>query len=313
MFTQVLELIKKYNRIIIHRHSNPDGDAIGCQVGLKHILKDSFPDKEIYAVGDSSKRYGFIEDSATDTIPDEYYNGALAIILDTSAKALISDDRYALADIRVKIDHHIFCEKIGDVEITDTSYESCCGLVAGFAAECGLTVSPLAAKALYTGMITDSGRFRYDSTNAQTFRIASFLMERSFSTNDIYSNLYADDFKFIKLRAQFILKINFTEQNVAYIYTTLDEAKTYEADTFTISRGMVNTMSDIRGVDIWVNFTETENGVLCEIRSSKYNINPIATKYGGGGHAKASGATLKNRDEAMSLLNDLNKLTEGNI
>lgn len=313
MFTQVLELIKKYNRIIIHRHSNPDGDAIGCQVGLKHILKDSFPDKEIYAVGDSSKRYGFIEDSATDTIPDEYYNGALAIILDTSAKALISDDRYALADIRVKIDHHIFCEKIGDVEITDTSYESCCGLIAGFAAECGLTVSPLAAKALYTGMITDSGRFRYDSTNAQTFRIASFLMERSFSTNDIYSNLYADDFKFIKLRAQFILKIDFTEQNVAYIYTTLDEAKTYEADTFTISRGMVNTMSDIRGVDIWVNFTETENGVLCEIRSSKYNINPIATKYGGGGHAKASGATLKNRDEAMSLLNDLNKLTEGNI
>ena len=125
MFTQVLELIKKYNRIIIHRHSNPDGDAIGCQVGLKHILKDSFPDKEIYAVGDSSKRYGFIEDSATDTIPDEYYNGALAIILDTSAKALISDDRYALADIRVKIDHHIFCEKIGDVELCDGDCEAC--------------------------------------------------------------------------------------------------------------------------------------------------------------------------------------------
>jgi phosphoesterase RecJ-like protein len=73
---------------------------------------------------------------------------------------------------------------------------------------------------------------------------------------------------------------------------------------------MVNTMGDIRGVDIWVNFTETENGVLTEIRSNKFNINPVAVKYGGGGHAKASGATLKNRDEAMSLLNDLIKLTE---
>ena len=78
------------------------------------------------------------------------------------------------------------------------------------------------------------------------------------------------------------------------------------SNTFTISRGMVNTMSDIKGVDIWVNFTETDKGILVEIRSSKFNINPVATKYGGGGHAKASGATLKNKEEAMMLLEDLN-------
>ena len=97
---------------------------------------------------------------------------------------------------------------------------------------------------------------------------------------------------------------------MAYIYTTLEEAKSYNADTFTISRGMVNTMGDIKGIDIWVNFTETENGVLCEIRSSKYNINPIAVKYGGGGHAKASGATIKDREAAMQMLADLIELTK---
>ena len=97
---------------------------------------------------------------------------------------------------------------------------------------------------------------------------------------------------------------------MAYIYTTKEELPTYGVDTFTISRGMVNTMADIRGVDIWVNFTETEDKVLVEIRSSKYNINPIATKYGGGGHAKASGAAVKNRAEAMALLEDLNILSE---
>jgi phosphoesterase RecJ-like protein len=59
-----------------------------------------------------------------------------------------------------------------------------------------------------------------------------------------------------------------------------------------------------------VNFTETENGVLCEIRSNRYNINPIATKYGGGGHQKASGATLKDKDEAMALLEDLKSISE---
>ena len=124
-------------------------------------------------------------------------------------------------------------------------------------------------------------------------------------TGDIYSKLYADDFENVRLRAQFILKIKFTAKNVAYIYTTKEELAGYNADTFTISRGMVGTMSDLRGVDIWVNFTETEQGVLVEIRSSKYTVQPIAVKYGGGGHAKACGATVKDKAEAMSLLEDL--------
>lgn len=310
MFKKVIEAIEKYDRIIIHRHSNPDGDAIGSQVGLKNILKENYPNKEIYAVGDASKRYGFVEDCETDIISDEYYNGALAFVLDTSATSLISDERYKLADTVIKMDHHIFCEEFADIEVIDTSFESCCGLIGMFAMQTGLKVNSLAAKALYTGMITDSGRFRYDSTSSQTFKVASFLMEQKFNTNDIFSNLYADELSFIQLRAKFVLKITMTDAPVSYIYTTLDEAKSYNADTFTISRGMVNTMGDIKGIDIWVNFTETENGVLCEIRSNKYNINPIAVKYGGGGHAKASGATIKDRAEAMNMLSDLIALTK---
>ena len=310
MFEQLLSAIKEFDRIIIHRHSNPDGDALGSQIGLKNILKENFPDKEIYVVGDSSQRFAFMDDSVMDTIPDELYTDALAIVLDTSATSLISDTRYSTAKLTACVDHHIFCEKFTDIEIRNTSYESCCGLITEFAIECNLKLNPLAAKSLYTGMVTDSGRFRYDSTNSNTFKLASKLMEQKFDTNSIYSNLYADDFKFIRLRAMFTLKIQFTDHRVAYIYTTRDELDTYGVDTFTISRGMVGTMSEIRGIDSWVNFTETDGGVLCEIRSSKHNINPIAVKYGGGGHAKASGATLKDRDEAMSLLEDLNNLSK---
>ena len=310
MFEQLFDAIKKYNRIIIHRHSNPDGDALGSQIGLKSILTENFPEKEIYTVGDSSVRFGFMEGFQNDIIPDEYYKDALAIVLDTSATALISDPRYATAECTACIDHHIFCEKFTDIEVRNTSYESCCGLIAEFAIECGLKLNTLAAKSLYTGMVTDSGRFRYDSTNSNTFRLASYLMQEKFDTNEIYNHLYADDFNYIRLRAEFILKIKFTENNVAYIYTTKEELKSYSVDTFSISRGMVGTMSDIRGVDVWVNFTETDDSVLCEIRSSKYNINKIAVKYGGGGHAKASGATLKDRSEAMSLLEDLNNLSK---
>ena len=312
MFEQIFDLIKKYDKIIIHRHKKPDGDAIGSQVGLKHIIKANFPEKTVYAVGDPAGRYAFIEDSTPDEISDTEYEGALAIVLDTSAKSLISDERYTTAAASARMDHHIFVEKICDVELTDTSFESCCGLITAFAKEQGLTLTPTAAKALYTGMVTDSGRFRYDSTTSQTHILAAHLLSVDFSTNDIFRNLYSDDFSFIRLRAQFVLKIQFTEQNVGFIYTTKEEAESYGVDTFTISRGMVNVMGEIKGVDIWVNFTETEDSVLAELRSSRYNINKIAVKYGGGGHEKASGATLKSREEAMSMLADLNAIMEEN-
>ena len=310
MFKELLEQIKKYDTIIIHRHKNPDGDAMGSQLGLKCIIKENFPEKTVYVVGDPAGHYGFMDNCQMDEIPDSVYADALAIVLDTSARHLISDERYATAKATARMDHHIFVEKICDTEVTDTSYESCCGLVTDFAIQCGLRLCPCCAKALYTGMVTDSGRFRYDSTSSQTFRIASKLMEQEFDTNEIYRNLYADDFSKIRLKASFVLKIRFTACNVAYIYTTKEEMAELGVDTFTVSRGMVGTMSDIRGVDIWVNFTETEQGVLCELRSSKYNINPIAVKYGGGGHAKASGACVASKEIAMQMLSDLDALTK---
>ena len=309
MFEHILQEIQQHDTIILHRHSKPDGDAMGSQIGLKHLLRENFPEKTVYAVGDEPRFFGFLEYSAMDTIEDSAYEGALAVILDCGAPSLISDSRYTLAERTVRLDHHLFCGTIADVEVIDTSFESCCGLIAAFAKECGLRLTPLAAQSLYTGMVTDSGRFRYDCTTAQTFSLAAFLLEQPIDTNEIFRNLYADDFASKQLKAQFILKIRFTPNRVAYIYTTREEFATLGVDSFTVSRGMVNTMADIRGTDIWVNFTETETGVLCELRSSRYNINPIAVKYGGGGHAKASGATVPDRATAMAMLADLDNLT----
>ena len=305
MFEEILQAIQEYPRIIIHRHTTPDGDAMGSQIGLKNIIKDNFPDKEVYIVGDDPKGFAFMDGAVMDEIDDSVYEGALAIILDCGASALISDDRWQKAAKTARIDHHIFGEKIADIEVVNTSYESCCGEVTELALEGGLQLSPASAKALYTGMVTDSGRFRYDSTTSNTFRLASALLAQKFDLNGLYAQLYADDFAYVRLRAQFILKIQFTDDGVAYIYTTKEELPTYGVDTFTISRGMVATMSDLRGVDIWANFTETENGVLVEIRSNKYNVQPVAVKYGGGGHAKACGATVKDKETAMALLKDL--------
>jgi phosphoesterase RecJ-like protein len=308
MFEAVLQEIQNFDTIIIHRHSRPDGDAMGSQIGLKHLILENFPEKTVYMVGDEPGYLSFMEDSVMDEITDETYKGALALILDCGAAHLISDDRWKLAARTARMDHHLYTGCFTDEEAIDASFESCCGLIAQMAKEAGWNLNPISARSLYTGMVTDSGRFRYDATSSRTFALASWLMTEQIDTESLYRELYADDFENKRRKAEFMLKTQFTPNNVAYIYTTKDELDALNADTFTVSRGMVNTMADMNGVSIWCNFTETEKGVLCELRSNRYNINPIAVKYGGGGHAKASGATLPDRQTAMAMLADLDAL-----
>ena len=313
MYSNLIKQIKEHNTIIIHRHQRPDGDAMGSQIGMREALKTTFPKKNIYAVGDINERFSFIGE--LDQIADEAYQGALVIVLDTPEEAMISDERYKLASYLIKIDHHIPRNSFGEEQIIDTSFESCAGLVAYIIFNTRMKLNNHGAQALFTGIVTDSGRFRYDSVSARTFEIASKLLKYQFSMSDIYSQLYVEELKNVKLRAQFTLNFQVTKNNVAYVKTTAEDLRKYDVDLFTISRGMVNTMSGIKGIDIWVNFTEDENNntVIAEIRSSKYNINPIATKYGGGGHQAASGATLKDFAEADLMLADLDKLIEENI
>ena len=80
MFEAVLQAIRDYDRIILHRHTNPDGDALGSQIGLKHLILHNFPGKQVLCVGDGAGRYAFMDDSTMDTVPDEAFSGALSII-----------------------------------------------------------------------------------------------------------------------------------------------------------------------------------------------------------------------------------------
>jgi len=313
VFEQIIKAIKEYDKIIIHRHTNPDGDALGSQIGLKELIKDNFSGKTVYTVGDATKRYAFMDGSVMDEIGDDAYDGALAIILDSATKELVNDKRFELAACTARIDHHIYCETFTDIEIVDTSFESCAGMIAALARESELSLSKRSATAIFTGMVTDSGRFRYDGTSARTFELAAYLLGAGVDTSSLYTNLYSEELASVQKRAGFVQKIQIYKNSpVAYIYNTADEVKALGMDAFSVSRGMVNTMADIRGIDIWVNFTEDGGKVLCELRSSKYNINPVAVKYGGGGHKKASGADVADFSQAMDMLEDLMALTEEN-
>ena len=313
VFEKALEIIKAHDTIIIYRHSNPDGDALGSQVGLCEIIKDNYPEKRVFIVGDESDRYGFIVNRAMDNLEDALIPSSLSIILDTSSPHLISGELWKESEETLRFDHHLFVEKIADYEVVDSSYESASGLIADFAMTLGLKVSEKAAKALYTGIVTDSGRFLYDSVSSRTHRVVAFLLEREFDRNEIYRNLYVEDLDSVKRKLSFMERIKFTYNKVAYVYSTNEDVSKMGVSPFSVSRGMVNTMANLRGVHVWVNFTEDGDKVLAELRSDSYDINKIAVKYGGGGHLKASGATLKTKEEAMDMLKDLDALVEENI
>ena len=189
MFEEMLRIMQAYDTIVIHRHSNPDGDALGSQIGLKHLLQDNYPGKIVYMTGDEAGMYAFMKDSVMDTVEDSVFPQALSVILDTSGKTLINDGRYEKAEATARIDHHLYLGQIAQTEVIDSSFESCCGLIAQMAVECHWKVSDLAAESLYIGMVTDSGRFRYDSTSARTFRLAAMLMEHDFDMRSIVRSM----------------------------------------------------------------------------------------------------------------------------
>ena len=113
----------------------------------------------------------------------------------------------------------------------------------------------------------------------------------------------------VRLRAQFALKFRLTEQGVAYIKTTARELQEYDLDVFAASRGWSMLWAELVVLTFGSILPKIlKTAVLAEIRSSKYNINEIAVKYGGGGHKLASGATLKTFTEADLMLADLDNI-----
>ncbi len=310
MFNKIFEAIKEYNTIIIHRHSRPDGDALGSQIGLKNSIKSTFPDKNVKIVGDMTERLNWM--GVMDEADDKEFNEALCIIVDTGSEHLISDTRYKNAKYVIKIDHHIPQGEYGDLAYVDTNSESCASIVAELIMSTDLIMTNEAAASLFTGMVTDSGRFRFQQTSPRTFNIAAYLTAFEFDTNAIYNKIYMDKLANVKLRAKMVDKFIVTENGFAYLINTKEEIKEYGLPINDISRGMVGIMSGIEEIKVWANFCEDESGdIYCEFRSNGENVNSIATKYGGGGHIQASGCTAKSFDVVKDIIKDLDNLAKG--
>ena len=308
---EVLEAIKEYNKIIIFRHFRPDGDAIGSTKGLKRILQLSFPEKEIVLQNCDFSDYLSFLGTEDELYGDGFYADALGIVIDTATSARISNQKFSLCKKLIKIDHHIDTEAYGDVNWVEEERSSSCELITAFynAMSDELKIDTEAATYLYTGLVTDSGRFRFRSVSGDTMRLAGILLDQGVDTDVLYANLYMKEFEEFKFQGYVLNNIKITENGVAYIY--IDKATMEEYGlSFEQASACVSYMDSIKNSLIWIAFIDSDNpsDIRVRLRSRFVTINKIAEKYEGGGHACASGATVHGIDQMNELISDADNL-----
>ena len=298
---QIIEEIENNDSIVIVRHVRPDGDCIGSSFGLREILKNTYPNKNIYSIGDGMPDYlKFLGEE--DDVSEEVIKNSLVIVVDTATSKRVATPNYTMGKKVIKIDHHIAVESYGDINYVREDYPACCQIIADIAfSNNNLKMNEQAAKCLYTGLVTDTGRFRFRSVNSKTFDIASNILKLDIDTENIYTNLNVKSAESYKLQGYMYQNFNLTENGVAYAYITKKTMKKFKASVEDASN-LVNCLDSIKGSLIWILFVEYDNEIRVRIRSRYLPVVEIGEMFNGGGHANACGATVKNKKEIKQLL-----------
>ena len=305
----ILSKIKENNRIMLFRHVRNDGDCVGATKGLKSIIQATWPEKEVYLIDGDTARYLEFMGPEDEDVADEIYASALGIVLDTASEARISNKKYSLCKELIKIDHHIPLEHYGDFEWVEEERSSCCEMIAYFynTFRDQLTLTSEGATHLYTGMVTDSGRFKYSGVTGDTLRNAAVLLDVGVDTETLFARLYLEAFEYLKFKAHIYNKMEITPNGVAYIFVDKAMQEQFQLSLEQAS-AIIGNLDSIRGCISWIAFIETDENIRVRLRSRFVHINSIAEKYHGGGHACASGATVYSREEMASLLADTDAL-----
>ena len=311
---QILNKIKEYDTILLFRHVRNDGDCVGATKGMKSLITATWPDKKVHIIDAETAQYLAFMGPEDADVSDEVYAKSLGIVLDTASEARISNRKYTLCPYLIKIDHHIPLEQYGNLQWVEEERSSCCEMVVDFyrTFKDQLVLTGEGATHLYTGMVTDSGRFKYDGVTGETLRCAAELLDVGVDTQTLFARLYLEAFEYLKFKAAIYERMQITPNGVAYIF--VDRAMQEEFNlNLEQSSAVIGNLDSIRGCISWIAFIETgdEAGTIrVRLRSRFVHINTIAEKYRGGGHACASGATLYSREEMEQLLRDTDALVK---
>ena len=308
LYKRIYKEIKKYDTIVITRHIGADPDALGSQLGLKEIIKNKFPKKNVYAVGSPASKFKYI--GSLDKFDEEMYNNSLLIVLDTPDRKRIDGVDPLRFKASIKIDHHPFVDKTCDIEWIDDTASSASQLILELVYNTKFELTKESAEKLYIGIVSDTNRFLYYYTTPKTFRLVSKLIEdTNLDFTKLYETMYLRPLKEIKFQSFISTNMTVTENGLGYMKITDEMLKEYNVDAATAGN-LVTNFNYIDEIIAWVIFTEdiANGNIRSSIRSRGPIINEVASHFNGGGHIYASGARLKTFEETDLLIKELDEV-----
>ena len=292
-----------YDEIVIVRHIGPDPDAISSQIALRDSIRETFPSKKVYATGSGVHKFKYIGD--LDKIDETKLINPLLIVVDLPNIARIDGANFSLYKEVIKIDHHPFEDKMGEIELVNTKASSAAEIIAELILNTRLKLTKKVAENLFVGIVSDSNRFLLSTS--KTLRLVAELIEKGhLNIKDVYPNLYQRPLSEVKFQAFITQNLTVTENGFAYIKIGTEDIEKYQVDSSTASN-MINDFNYINGIYVWtfVTYNAKNKQYKVNIRSRGPVINEIANKYNGGGHKLASGVRTESDEDINNLLKDL--------
>lgn len=307
LLQEAVRFMREHDRFLVLSHVNPDGDATGSALAVALMLEQLGKEYIVANEGETPAKFSFLPRF------DRLRNLTQQPLTETFAAVIAVDcaDRSRMGDVQalfapqaalLNIDHHPTNDGFGSVNLIQTEAAATAEILFEVAAAAGMSFNEELALCIYTGLLTDTGGFRYSNTSPRVMEIASKLLGYGVKPGEVAERCLEEiSYSHVKIlrRALQTLTLSHRDQ-IASITVKLEDFAETGAEREDAS-GLVNYCRNIEGVQVGVSFVEAEKGVVkVSMRArDRIDVAAIAKQLGGGGHAKAAGCTLRGELEQV--------------
>lgn len=292
---KIVEEIYNAKNIVILTHIQPDGDAIGSSLALYNGLKQINKDVDLI-IPEFPKMYSFLPNANEIKTVEKNENYDLAIALDCGdLTRLKGTERYFEdANCRISIDHHEINTMFADYNFVNPIAPACAQILIIVLETLGIEITKEIGTCLLTGIITDTGGFKYSGVTAETFEFTAGLLNKGVNVSNVYKKVLQtvsrSKFDLMKIAME---RIEFFEDGkIAFTYINKEDEEKTQADTGD-HNGIVEMGRDVEGVEVSIFLRETDDGYKISLRSNDYmNVSDICVLFNGGGHIRAAGGSI---------------------